>query len=83
MFRTVSVFGLGSLTLHTVPRLLFSSLVIANICFEDDYVQLSYWQRMSNCAWTLDEMKHMVYEQLTILKYMARVEQHEINFFWH
>lgn len=62
LLRTASVFGINMITSYNLPRLLTTSLILANICFEDDYIPLGRWQRMSNCTWSLDDMQLMIYE---------------------
>lgn len=38
LLRTAAIFGVEMVTVVNLPRLLTSSLILANICFEDDYI---------------------------------------------
>ncbi|CAL6064270.1 Conserved_hypothetical protein [Hexamita inflata] len=81
-FRILSVHGLNSLTQFNCHRLITSSLILANITFEDDTLLLTRWQRMTNYVWSLPEMRYMVIEMLASIRFKLIVEQEEINHLW-
>ncbi|CAL6062822.1 Conserved_hypothetical protein [Hexamita inflata] len=78
-FRILSVYGIDNLTQFNCHRLIFTSLILANIGYKDDIISLSRWHQMINYTWEKSEIEYMKLEMLAAINFKLHVSIEEIQ----